>query len=526
MNKLKNIFRNKAVTYGVILLSGLLLGWAIFGGNSSHDHSHDLEMEVTEDGETVWTCSMHPQIRMDKPGKCPICAMDLITLKSSGGGDDVVDDDAIQMSKEAIALANIQTSMVGHQDAVKDVQLYGTIQVDERLQQSQTSHVNGRIENLYVTFTGESVKEGQLIARIYSPDLLTAQQELLEAAKLQDMQPLLLDAAKEKLRLWKVSEEQIDKILQSNSVSPYVNIHANTGGVVIAKNVNQGDYISQGSVLYTISNLSRLWAIFDAYETDLPFLKVGDQLEYTLQSVPGKVYKGRIAFINPIIDASSRTAKVRVEADNRDRNLKPEMYATAQITAPLKGYGKEMVIPKSAVLWTGKRSIVYVKQPNTSTPAFKLREVVLGPSLGDQYVIMSGLKNGEEIVTNGAFTVDASAQLEGKVSMMNNDGSTAHTGHKHGNMESSADKTHDMFTVSGNCEMCKSRIEKAAKSVKGVISANWDVNAKVIHLDFDSKVTSKGDISKAIAKVGHDTELDKASKAAYDGLPSCCLYAR
>ena len=416
-------------------------------------------------------------------------------------------------------MANIQTSMLGHQDAVKDVQLYGTIQVDERLQQSQTSHVNGRIENLYVTFTGESVKEGQLIARIYSPDLLTAQQELLEAAKLQDMQPLLLDAAKEKLRLWKVSEEQIDKILQSNSVSPYVNIHANTGGVVIAKNVNQGDYISQGSVLYTISNLSRLWAIFDAYETDLPFLKVGDQLEYTLQSVPGKVYKGRIAFINPIIDASSRTAKVRVEADNRDRNLKPEMYATAQITAPLKGYGKEMVIPKSAVLWTGKRSIVYVKQPNTSTPAFKLREVVLGPSLGDQYVIMSGLNNGEEIVTNGAFTVDASAQLEGKVSMMNNDDSAGHE-------FDMADKVHDMFKVSGNCEMCQSRIEKAAKGVKGVISAKWDVEAKVIHLDFDSKATSKSKISKAIANVGHDTELDKAPQAVYDGLPSCCLYAR
>ncbi|NQD70904.1 efflux RND transporter periplasmic adaptor subunit [Sphingobacterium shayense] len=524
MNKLKNILRNKVVTYGAILLAGLLLGWAIFGGNESHDHGHDLEMEVTEDGATVWTCSMHPQIKMDKPGKCPLCAMDLIPLKTSGGGDDVVDDDAIQMSKEAIALANIQTSMVGHQDAVKDVQLYGTIQVDERLQQSQTSHVNGRIENLYVTFTGESVKEGQLIARIYSPDLLTAQQELLEAAKLQDMQPLLLDAAKEKLRLWKVSEEQIDKILQSNSVSPYVNIHANTGGVVIAKNVNQGDYISQGSVLYTISNLSRLWAIFDAYETDLPFLKVGDQLEYTLQSVPGKVYKGRIAFINPIIDASSRTAKVRVEADNIDRNLKPEMYATGRISAPLKGKGKEIVIPKSAVLWTGKRSIVYVKQPNTSTPAFKLREIILGPSLGDQYAVLSGLENGEEIVTKGAFTVDASAQLEGKVSMMNNDQSPIQT--EHDDIESSVVKTHDMLKVSGNCEMCKSRIEKAAKGVKGVISANWDVKAKIIHLDFNSKVTSKGAISKAIANVGHDTELDKASKETYDGLPSCCLYAR
>lgn len=526
MNKLKNIFRNDGVKYSAILLAGLLLGWGIFGGGGSHKHDLESETAQTEEASTVWTCSMHPQIKMDKPGKCPICGMDLIPLRSSGGGDEMIDDDAIQMSKEAIALGNIQTSIVGHEDAIKEVQLYGTIQVDERLQQSQTSHVNGRIENLYVTFTGESVKEGQLIAKIYSPDLLTAQQELLEAAKLQDLQPLLLDAAKEKLRLWKVSEAQINKILQSGSVSPYVNIHANTSGVVVAKNVNQGDYISQGSVLYTISNLSKLWAIFDAYETDLPFLKVGDQLEYTLQSVPGKVYKGRIAFINPMIDASSRTAKIRVEADNRDRNLKPEMYATARITAPLKGYSKEMVIPKSAVLWTGKRSIVYVKQPNTSTPAFKLREVVLGPSLGDQYVIMSGLENGEEIVTNGAFTVDASAQLEGKVSMMNNEGPAVQAGHQHGNREDSGDKKHDMLKVSGNCVMCKSRIEKAAKGVKGVISANWDVDAKVIHLDFDSKATSKEKISKAIANVGHDTELDKASKAAYDDLPGCCLYSR
>lgn len=519
MDKIKNIFKNNTVKYGTILLAGLLLGWVIFGGGGSHNHDLENESSKTEEAGTVWTCSMHPQIKMDKPGKCPLCAMDLIPLKSSGGGDDVVDDDAIQMSKEAIALANIQTSIVGHQDAVKTVQLYGTIQVDERLQQSQTSHVNGRIESLYVNFTGESVKEGQLIAKIYSPDLLTAQQELLEAAKLQDSQPLLLDAAKDKLRLWKVSEQQINSILNSNTVSPYVNIHANTSGIVMSKDVNQGDYITQGSVLYTISNLSKLWAIFDAYETDLPFLKVGDQLEYTLQSLPGKVFKGRIAFINPILDASSRTAKIRVEANNSERNLKPEMYATAQITAPLKGYGKEMVVPKSAVLWTGKRSVVYVKLPNTNTVAFRLREIILGPSLGDQYVVMSGLENGEEIVTNGAFTVDASAQLEGKISMMNNDNAAL-------NEFDVADKVHDMFKVSGNCEMCQNRIEKAAKGVKGVISAKWDVDAKVIHLDFDSKATSKSIISKAIANVGHDTEFDKALKTVYDDLPSCCLYDR
>lgn len=530
MDRLKNIWANNLLRYGAILLIGLLLGWILFGGGgpAGHGHDHGTGGEATagEESASVWTCSMHPQIKMDKPGKCPLCAMDLIPLKSSDGGDELIDDNAIQMSRQAMALANIQTSVVGHRSAIMDVQLYGTIQVDERMQQSQTSHVNGRIENLYVNFTGETIKQGQLMATLYSPELLTAQQELLEAAKLTDFQPLLLEAAKEKLRHWKMSDNQIDKILESGKVSPRVNIYANTGGVVVAKNVNQGDYITQGTVLFTISNLSKLWAIFEAYEKDLPLLKVGDQLEYTLQGMPGKVYKGKIAFINPMVDAVSRTAKVRVEVDNGDRNLKPEMYATARITAPLEQYDKEMVVPKTAVLWTGKRSIVYVKQPDISTPAFMLREIVLGPLLGDNYVVMSGLANGEEIVTHGAFTVDASAQLEGKASMMNNDASGHHSGHRHGGAMEEVDKTHDMFKVSGNCVMCKNRIEKAAKGVKGVISANWDVDAKIIHLDFDAKQTSKDEISKAIAQAGHDTELDKAPDKVYNELPGCCLYDR
>ncbi|MDM1402329.1 efflux RND transporter periplasmic adaptor subunit [Myroides odoratimimus] len=528
MDKIRNIFKNNIVRYSAILLVGLLLGWMVFGGAGSHQHNG--EPATTEEGNTVWTCSMHPQIKMDKPGKCPLCAMDLIPLKSSDGGDDAIDDDAIQMSKEAVALANIQTTVVGHQDAVKDIQLYGTIQVDERLQQSQTSHVNGRIEKLYVNFTGEAVKQGQLIATIYSPDLLTAQQELLEAAKLKDLQPLLLDAAKEKLRIWKMSEAQISKVLSTGNVSPYVSVHANTSGIVVAKNVNQGDYISQGTVLYNISNLSKLWAVFDAYENDLPFIKEGDVLEYTLQSLPGEVFKGKIAFINPIIDATSRTAKVRVETDNRNNNLKPEMYASAKISAPLKQYNKEMVIPKSSVLWTGKRSVIYVKQPKTATPAFKLREIVLGPSLGENYVVMSGLENGEEIVTNGVFTVDASAQLEGKRSMMNNDNAPAATGHaNHGNDHSttaSANLEHAMLKVKGNCDLCKERIETAAKKVKGVSTASWDVKEKVLHLNFDKKLTSKAAISKAVAKVGHDTELDKATDADYKALHSCCQFER
>ncbi|MDM1408757.1 efflux RND transporter periplasmic adaptor subunit [Myroides sp. DF42-4-2] len=516
MSTFKDIIKNNTVKYGAILLVGLLLGWLVFGGSATHEHNG--EAAPTEEAAVVWTCSMHPQIKMDKPGKCPLCAMDLIPLKSSGGGDEAIDDDAIQMSKEAIALANIQTTVVGRQEAIKDIQLYGTIQVDERLQQSQTSHVNGRIEKLYINFTGESVKQGQLIATIYSPDLLNAQQELLEAQKLTDFQPMLLDAAKEKLRLWKMSEGQINKVLSTGKVSPYVSITANTSGIVTAKNVNQGDYINQGSVLYSISNMTKLWAIFEAYEGDLPFLKEGDLLEYTLQSIPGKVYQGKISFINPIIDATSRTAKIRVETDNKDQALKPEMYATASIKSPIRAKeNQQLTIPKSAVLWTGKRSVIYVKQPHTTTPAFKMREIVLGPSLGDHYIVASGLEDGEEIVTRGVFTVDSSAQLEGKPSMMNNDTPT---------IAKAEHEAHAMFVVHGNCDMCKARIEKAAKAVPGVVGATWNSKDQLLHLNFDSSKTDQNKISKAVAQAGHDTALDQAPDQVYKDLPPCCLYDR
>ena len=320
-------------------------------------------------------------------------------------------------------------------------------------------------------------------------------------------------------RLWKMSETQINNVLKSGNASPNVNIYANTSGIVVAKNVEQGNYISQGTVLYNISNLSVVWAVFDAFESDLPFLREGSMLEYTLQSLPGKVYKGRISFINPMIDVTSRTAKLRVETSNGDQNLKPGMYASANIKASMKGYNNEMVIPKSAVLWTGKRSIIYVKQPNTETPAFMMREVVLGPSLGEAYVILSGLSDDEEIVTNGVFAIDASAQLEGKRSMMNNDSAPVN--------ESKSKNTQNVtFKVSGNCTMCKDRIEKAVKGVKGVLAANWNVDTKMLKVDLDKELTNQKDVSKAVAKAGHDTEFDKANPLTYNALPSCCLYAR
>ncbi len=517
-NNWKNIFKNRPViTYGLIFIAGLVLGRIFFGGftGDTHAHNHDHEHEAENQ---IWTCSMHPQIRQDKPGKCPLCAMDLTPLVTSGSDGEAVHPDAIQITREAIALANIQTTTTELQSPVKKIRLYGTVEVDERLSQSQTSHAAGRIEELFVNFTGESISRGQTIATVYSPDLLNAQQELLEAVKYKDVQPALYNAVKEKLHLFKVTDEQIAQIEESGKVNPVVEIKATTSGIVSAKLVNQGDYVSQGAVLYNVTNLSRVWVMLEAYEQDLPFIRTGENIEFSLQAVPDKIFSGRVSFIDPFLNSTTRTAKIRIETANQNMQLKPGMYAEAVVEARMKNYENGIVVPKSAVLWTGKRSIVYVKQPDTEIPAFMLREIELGPSLDGAYVVLSGLEEGDEVVTNGAFTIDATAQLEGRRSMMNMDEDEhGHHGHEHYG-------EHAMLSVSGACGMCKETIEAAAKSVKGVSLADWDMEKKELHLHFDSEITDVKAVSRAIAGSGYDTEFDKADDDIYESLHVCCKY--
>lgn len=540
MKNINETVKSKFLIYILFLAGGLLLGWFLFHnsdtdshvsqasetGTEVHDHTHGHDLQQNEDGE--WTCSMHPQIRQDKPGKCPICAMDLIPVRKRSISDEAIDPNAIQLSEEAAALADVQTSKVSRQNPVKQVRLYGKIVPDERSLQSQTAHVSGRIESLNVDFTGETVRAGQPLATLYSPELFTAQQELLEAIRMG--QPQLIQAAREKLYLWKMTDAQIAAIEKSGSISPVVEIKSNTSGIVLSKRVSQGDYVSQGAILFDVANLTKVWALFDAFEVDLPFLSKGDSVEFTLQALPGKKFSGKISFIDPILNTTTRTAKVRVEVPNASLELKPEMYTTANVNAPLRNYKNEIVVPQTAVLWTGKRAIVYVKQPDTNTPAFLMREVELGPSLGNSYVILNGLREGEEIVTNGVFAIDASAQLEGKTSMMNNSDEpakpmTGHEGHMmHAQNATGVASKHAIFGVKGSCDMCKERIEKAAKGVNGVLPAHWDKDTQMIHLQYDPQKTSPKAISKAIAKVGHDTDMDKADKAVYDKLPACCHY--
>jgi len=405
--------KQKILYISIALLSGLFIGWLIFHPSGNTTEKHEKLSEETN----VWTCSMHPQIRMAVPGKCPICGMDLIPLSTNSSAS--VDPDAVTLSKEAAALANVLTSVAGRQKPVKDVMLYGKVQADERLLQSQVTHVPGRIETLKVNFTGETVSKGQVLAQIYSPELINAQQELLEAVKIKQSQPLIYEAAREKLHQWKLTDKQISEIEESGNTQSLVDVISNTNGVVTSRKVNKGDYVSQGTVLFEIADLSKVWILFDAYESDLQFIHIGESVSFTLQSLPGINYTGIISFIDPVIDPVTRVAKVRVETENHSGNLKPEMFASGTVSSSLNEYRDKLVIPRSAVLWTGKRSVIYVKQPATDQSVFKMREIELGPSLGENYIVMSGLSEGEEVVTSGTFSVDAAAQLEGKPSMMN-----------------------------------------------------------------------------------------------------------
>ena len=416
--KIQDILQQKPwLGYAFMLAIGLLLGFVFFS-NSSKKEAH----QHTEAGkDEVYTCSMHPQIKQDKPGKCPICGMDLTPLKSTSNSKSNIDPNAVMMSEEAIALANIQTEVVGTGKTNKEIRLFGKIKPSERSQQAQSAYVNGRVERLYINSIGDVVHKGQTVALIYSPELYTASQELIAALSYPDLQrkKLVVDAAIEKLKLLNVSQGEINSMIKSGKASPYMAIKANVSGTVISKNVEQGSYVKQGDVLLQIANLGSVWAVFEAYETDLPFIKVGQTVQFTAEGAPGTTFSGRISFVEPVLNAQTRTAGVRVEVSNAKGIFKPEMLISGVITANLNKYSEDIVVPKSAVLWTGKRSIVYVKDESDGYPIFTLREVTLGPTLPDGYIVTEGLADGEEIVTNGVFAIDASAQLDGKPSMMN-----------------------------------------------------------------------------------------------------------
>ncbi len=542
---MKELLKNKSTKLiGISLIAGLFLGWVFFYSSTPKTSINSKEKQ-TETEEVIYTCSMHPQIRQNKPGLCPICAMDLVPVKKSGSDDEYTSPNEIQMTKSALALASVSTTIVKKSVPNPKIHLQGKIEPDERRIHEITARYGGRIENLSINHKGQYVKKGEILGSIYSPELISAQRELLEAINLKESNPSFYKATRQKLSLWNLSESQIKSIENTGKVKTYFNIIAPTTGTVIERNISTGDYVKEGTSLFNIINLSKVWVIFDAYESDISFINLGDIIEFTVQSFPENKYSGKVSYIAPFIDNKSRVAKVRIELDNPKEKLKPDMFVTGILNAKLVNKQDEILIPQSAILWTGKRSIVYVKIPNRKNTTFLYREVTLGAKAGKYYIVKEGLSEGEEIATNGVFKIDAAAQLEGKTSMMNPKGIKVSTGHNHGddkNMKtdhsghnmSMQDKqnmqdnkiSHTSFKVSGNCAMCKKTIEKAAKSLPGVQTADWSTESKNLHISFDKKKTKLSEIHRAIAKAGYDTEKQKATKEAYEKLPSCCKYTR
>lgn len=432
IKKNENLQMKKNILYlGIAVIIGLLAGYLIFGNgeyttnekiSDGHDHS-----EASMD--QMWTCSMHTQIMQPELGDCPICGMELIPVEASSDG---LTANQIKMTENAMALANIQTTIVGNGAvSVHDemITLSGKISTNEENNAIQASYFDGRLEQLNVSFEGQEVNRGQVLATIYAPNLIAAQQELITAASLKDSQPALYKAVRNKLKLWKLTESQINSIESTGKVRENYPIYATVSGTVAMVMAAEGDYLKQGQPILKVSNLNSVWAEFDAYENQISQFKKGQKIMVSTNAYPNKEFDAVISFIDPVLNTNTRTVTIRTTLKNKENLFKPGMFVTGKIRSSAQATGEALNIPASAVLWTGERSLVYIKA-NPNEAIFEMREVTIGVRNGENYSVTFGLEDGDEIVTNGTFTVDAAAQLQGKKSMMNKSGGKTLTGHE------------------------------------------------------------------------------------------------
>jgi len=443
---------------------GLFCGWLLSddGQNESatlgETQSDAAEGEPQEEAAPKeWTCSMHPTVKLPEFGQCPICFMDLIPATAGGGSPF-----EIKMDPVAVGLAEIVTVPAERKAAQLSVEMVGKLAIDQTKVAEIASWMEGRIERVFVDSAGIPVASGEHLLEIYSPELIAAEQAHLEALKKSGR---LSNATRGRLRQLGMQQEQIAALERSGEPRSSETVHAPQGGVVLHLDARQGAYVKEGSHLYTIADLSSLWLNLEAYESDLALLHYGQQVHFQVAAWPGKQFRGRIALISPLLNDRTRTISVRVLVDNADGKLRPDMYAQAQVEVQLDPFGRAhqpdlsaqwtctmhpdiladepgscpqcemplvpasevaartlesapLLIPSSAPMWTGTRSIVYLRLPGDE-PLFEGREVVLGPRAGDYYVVLEGIEEGQLVVANGAFKLDAELQLQGKWSMMN-----------------------------------------------------------------------------------------------------------
>lgn len=515
MSKITDKLRALKGRWGVVLLVviAFVAGALMTGGREPEQNARTPEssigVEATKQETQLWTCAMHPQIKLPKPGQCPICGMDLIPVEA--GEDEMEGLRELAVSEHSAKLMEIETAPVERKFVAAEIHMVGKVDYDETRVSDISAWVPGRLDRLFVDYTGVPVRKGDHMVYLYSPELLSAQEELLQAIQsvknlrgsdvsmIREMSKATVDAAREKLRLWGLTSNQIGQIEKRGKASDHMTIYSPSSGIVIHKHVQEGTYVNTGTKIYTIADLSQVWVRLDAYESDLIWLRYGYNVEFTTESYPGEVFKGTISFIDPILNQATRTVKVRVNVGNPEMMLKPGMFVRAVVRAKVASSGKVMeaalagkwicpmhpeeikgsagncsicgmplvrteslgyvgvdpekadkplVIPASAALITGKRAIVYVVVLDREKPTYEGREIVLGPRAGDYYLVRRGLNEGERVVTKGNFKIDAELQIRAKPSMMSPEGGAAggHA-HAHGGEDKPAELTSGRATV-------------------------------------------------------------------------------
>lgn len=534
--------------------------------NDDHEHTEAASQEPE-----VWTCSMHPQIQLPKPGKCPICFMDLIPLESGGGED--LDPTQIRMSETAKQLARIETTPVMRAFAEREIRMVGKLEYDETKLSYITAWVPGRLDKLFVDFTGARVAKGDHLVHMYSPALISAQEELLQAIKavdalnatsssvLRSTAEETLRSAREKLRLYGLADAQIETIEHSSKPSDHLTITAPIGGVVVHKDAKEGMYVSTGTRIYTIADLSKLWVVLQAYESDLPWLRYGQHVIFTSPSFPGEEYDAIISFVDPMVNPKSRTVNVRAVVKNRDGRLKPEMFVSGVVSSRLDDKGlviapslagkwispmhpeivKEhpgvcdicgmplvkaeslgyssvtdgqddapLLIPASAPLITGKRAVVYVELPSDEGPLFEGREIALGPRAGDNYIVKEGLQEGEHVVTNGAFRLDSELQIQAKPSMMSPEGGGTIARHQHDMTTGGTEMTEGEKPYTAGSAKRLDDCEEAQAALTPLYNAYFDMQMGLADDDLKAAQEAFAAVSSAAQAVDMELFKDEA----------------
>jgi len=411
----------------LVIAAGISFGFGRLTAGPGEAGEH---AQSDHDEATTWTCSMHPQIQQPEPGQCPICGMDLIPL--GAGDDDDLAPNQVTISDRARALARIRTTAARRLSASGEtLRMLGRVDYDESTLQTVTAWTGGRIDRLHVRVTGERIRRGQVVASLYSPEVYAAQQDLVTAnAQVERLGAgssiartsavAMLASARQRLVLLGVPQAEISRMERPVSRPPRnIAIRSPFGGTVLERLASEGAYVQTGTPLYRVANLTRLWVQLDAYESDLPHLAVGQTVELEVEALPGEPLDGRIAFVDPIIDPRRRTARVRIEVSNPERQLRPGMFVEAVLRAnDEEGGPQPLVIPAAAALFTGQRSVVYVELPDRARPTYEARVVRLAPQVGEMFPVVAGLVEGERVVTHGAFALDADLQIRGGQSMM------------------------------------------------------------------------------------------------------------